>query len=589
MKNFKSFKTEDLFGATMNSMVTKMSDSALYTLRKKGGGTGVAATRELKKRGKLQNEESDIDELSTGLLKRYTDASMKDQAVRAVKDYKGNEKKITKRIKGMVKAQDKVSARKYQKEEVELIEAKSKAGDVLMNYAKKSGGIDKKDMMNVAGKLQNFTLSGNRGLISDIVKIIKSMDTDPRDKVIEIIMKNDPAMGRSIMRKAGLKLNENANVDYKTSSEKSQFGGFRPKLLNQQGKVSYLGATAYKTAKAAEGEAEAYRDGYFGGPGKANERSAEKAVQAYRKKNAKDLYKKESVDEALEVKLRGGKVPVGQHRFKYDVDKSDKYIENSIKERDPKATVERKGKDLWVTASAQAHSSVIAGMRRFRVNGTISEGYHDAPKGSKVTTKDNPVVVVYDDEAKKGRPGISGNMNLTTFMSIHGISAKFQKELVQLVTKAGKGKKVEVPSNILADYNKEYKKEGKPTRRVWIELNSKMNESLEEDWRQDAKKAPFSGAKKRKANPKDRYGNPIKNRAKHLAKKGMKRFGEMRTENLDKVVNKIMKMKDSPEDIAASLTGIELKDISRNSSEFLKKCKRKDAKAILKNVQDIQG
>ena len=79
------------------------------------------------------------------------------------------------------------------------------------------------------------------------------------------------------------------------------------------------------------------------------------------------------IDEALEVKLRGGKVPVGQHRFKYDVDKSDKYIENSIKERDKNATVERKGKDLWVTASAQAHSSVIAGMRQFRVNGTVSE------------------------------------------------------------------------------------------------------------------------------------------------------------------------------------------------------------------------
>lgn len=79
------------------------------------------------------------------------------------------------------------------------------------------------------------------------------------------------------------------------------------------------------------------------------------------------------IDEALEVKLRGGKVPVGQHRFKYDVDKSDKYIENSIKERDKNAKVERKGKDLWVTASAQAHSSVIAGLRQFRVDGTISE------------------------------------------------------------------------------------------------------------------------------------------------------------------------------------------------------------------------
>jgi hypothetical protein len=83
---------------------------------------------------------------------------------------------------------------------------------------------------------------------------------------------------------------------YKPSSEKSKFGGYRAKLLNPQGKMSYLGSTTYKTAKAAEGEAAAYHDGYFNSQMSPNERMANRMVDAYKKKNAKDLYKKESAD-----------------------------------------------------------------------------------------------------------------------------------------------------------------------------------------------------------------------------------------------------------------------------------------------------
>jgi uncharacterized protein YajQ (UPF0234 family) len=109
--------------------------------------------------------------------------------------------------------------------------------------------------------------------------------------------------------------------------------------------------------------------------------------------------KKESIeiDEALEVKIGGGKVPVGQHKLKYNVDKPDKYIENSIKDRDPKAKFERKGKDLYVTASAQAHSSVIASLRKFRVDGTVSEGLEDP--------KDNPCWKGYEPVGTKKKNG----------------------------------------------------------------------------------------------------------------------------------------------------------------------------------------
>ena len=223
-------------------------------------------------------------------------------------------------------------------ESVELDEAKSKAGDALMAYAKKSGGIDKNDMMKIAGKLQNHAATGNPGNIADIAKMLKNMDTDPRDKVIEICMKNDPAMCKSIMRKAGMQmregLEENANVDYKASSEKSQFGGYRAKLLNPQGKISYLGGTSYKTAKAAEGEAAAYRDGYFGGPGRDNERGADRMVHAYKQKHAKDLYKKESVDEAVELDERSpwGDLKVKFHKtFNKNYEKALKWMKDTGK------------------------------------------------------------------------------------------------------------------------------------------------------------------------------------------------------------------------------------------------------------------
>ena len=257
---------------------------------------------------KPTKEEQEVDELNTSTLGRYTRAAARDVAI--------NPNKAKKRIAGIDKASHKTSMRAIKggvREETEIQEAKSKAGDVLMTYAKKSGGIDKKDMMTIAGKLQNFAATGNPSNKMDIAKTLKGMDTDPRDKVIDILMKNDPAMGRAIMQKAGLKLREdkqmksffnlreNANKDYKASSEKSQFGGYRAKLINPEGKVSYLGGTGWNTPKAAEGEAAAYRDGYFGGPGRANDRQANRFVNAYKQKNKKDLYKKESVEESKQL------------------------------------------------------------------------------------------------------------------------------------------------------------------------------------------------------------------------------------------------------------------------------------------------
>lgn len=94
-------------------------------------------------------------------------------------------------------------------EEVELDEANHKAADELMTYAKKYGGIDKKDFMKSAGYLNNFTSSGSLRAINDLVKLIDDMDTDPRDKVLLTIRKHDPALFKTIAKKAGLEYRTN--------------------------------------------------------------------------------------------------------------------------------------------------------------------------------------------------------------------------------------------------------------------------------------------------------------------------------------------------------------------------------------------
>ena len=88
---------------------------------------------------------------------------------------------------------------------------------------------------------------------------------------------------------------------YKATSQKSQFGGHRSHLKNPEGKTSYMGSASYKKPEHAKGEAQAYHDAYFGGPGKANERGAERAVAAYRAKHKEHMHEEVELDEAVKV------------------------------------------------------------------------------------------------------------------------------------------------------------------------------------------------------------------------------------------------------------------------------------------------
>ncbi len=94
-----------------------------------------------------------------------------------------------------------------------------------------------------------------------------------------------------------------------------------------------------------------------------------------------------------------------------------------------------------------------------------------APKGDRITTDENPLVTTYDDEFKPGQAGISGHMNLKTYMSIIGISEKYQEQLAQAVLDAGRGKQISIPDEAKAGYDAERDEAGLKPRALWIELS----------------------------------------------------------------------------------------------------------------------
>ena len=130
----------------------------------------------------------------------------------------GNMTSIVRRIEGIAKGLSKhpgvQKALKVTNEEVQVDEAKNHAAaDELMAYAKKYGGMDKKDFMKAAGYLNNYRSSGSPRAVADLVKMVNDMDTDPRDKVLLTIKKHDPSMFKAVMKKAGLEMREEVELD----------------------------------------------------------------------------------------------------------------------------------------------------------------------------------------------------------------------------------------------------------------------------------------------------------------------------------------------------------------------------------------
>lgn len=85
-------------------------------------------------------------------------------------------------------------------------------------------------------------------------------------------------------------VNEAINVsDFTVSFEKSQFGGFLPKVFKTMtGTVTYRGGDAWKSSDDAMKQANAYITAYA----KLGDRGADSAVRRFRSDNVNKLYKK---------------------------------------------------------------------------------------------------------------------------------------------------------------------------------------------------------------------------------------------------------------------------------------------------------
>lgn len=69
-----------------------------------------------------------------------------------------------------------------------------KADKDIEKYAKSKGGIDKDDMLAIAGAIKDG-ISGK-----DLGQMIKVMDTDPRDKILQLIQKSDRKMYNDVIK-----------------------------------------------------------------------------------------------------------------------------------------------------------------------------------------------------------------------------------------------------------------------------------------------------------------------------------------------------------------------------------------------------
>ncbi len=70
----------------------------------------------------------------------------------------------------------------------------SKAQRALVTYANKSGGIDKDDMLAIADMMKSNPDP------KDLAMMIRAMDSDPRDGVLQIIQKNDKKLYDTLIK-----------------------------------------------------------------------------------------------------------------------------------------------------------------------------------------------------------------------------------------------------------------------------------------------------------------------------------------------------------------------------------------------------
>jgi len=205
----------------MSGTVTKLDEpetGKYYTVKQDSGKMVKYAPDELKK---LSTNESKLDPVNPKEVKKDFD-DRKDKDIDNDGDVDSSDEYLHKRRKAISKSVAKedveieidkkkmknndedededeesvvITNKKEKKEKEDMSEAQdsSKIASSIEAYAKKSGGVDKTDMMKVASMIK-------RGDMKGAAKYAKTLDTDPRDFLLDKIgMMEDTEMDESII------------------------------------------------------------------------------------------------------------------------------------------------------------------------------------------------------------------------------------------------------------------------------------------------------------------------------------------------------------------------------------------------------
>ena len=199
---------------------------------------------------------------------------------------------------------DKYKKKNNIKDSVQVDEVLDRPG-ALDSYRKKADDSGNKARNSATRKILTAPKDGKRPDHSDELKTMRKRNKgqDMADRVAARQFRK--SIGQPYIKKEEVELEE-ATGKYKATSEKSKSrkGGYQPHLKTPEGKTSYMASVSYKTHDHAAGEAAAYHKGYFGGPGKASELGAKRAVAAYRAKNKEHMHEEvEQIDEISGAKL----------------------------------------------------------------------------------------------------------------------------------------------------------------------------------------------------------------------------------------------------------------------------------------------
>jgi hypothetical protein len=212
-------------------------------------------------------------------------AAQRNEEAEIEEELKGNQNKLDKNKNGKLDAEDFKKLRKEDAEQIDELKLHFNADDAnnkvnakkMVAHLKKRGisashqaGSQHRAIVNV-----DANNSSDKAYVKNKVK--DRYDVDVREEVEHIAEAID------------------AN-DYTSTSEKSQFGGHRPHVVNKKtGKTMMLGQHAYKSSEHAVAHAKAYLDAYAStGPN-----AAERAGHAYASTNKdKQMVRKEEIAEA---------------------------------------------------------------------------------------------------------------------------------------------------------------------------------------------------------------------------------------------------------------------------------------------------